>query len=128
MNSKNLIDKKDVEIANRKFFISRIPAVQAQKIFLAGFGSMSTSSSIGSLPPAMMEELLTYCGTYNGEGAEVQFVNPEVTDMFVKDMFDLLCLEHEMVRYNFGFLFDGRGEELANRLNSILPNSQSNNA
>lgn len=126
MDTKNLIDKKDVEVEGRKFFISRIPAVQAQKIFLAAFGALS-NKAMSSLPPAMMEELLTYCGTYNKEGAEVQFVNPEVTNMFVTDVFQLLLLEHEMVRYNFGFLFDGRGEELANRLNSTLQNSPSSN-
>ena len=117
MNEKKLIDKKDVEIEGKKYFISRIPAVQAQKIFLAGFSALS-NKAMGSLPPAMIDELLTYCGTYNGEGAEVQFVNSDITNMFVKDMFELVLLEHEMVRYNFSFLFDGRGEALASRLNS----------
>lgn len=123
METKNLIDKEDVTIEGQKFFISRIPAVQAQKIFLAGFGALS-NKMMGSLPPAMMEELLTYCGTYNAEGAEVQFVNPDITNMFVTDMFVLLQLEHEMVRKNFSFLFDGRGEALANRLNSTLQDSK----
>ena len=124
MEIKKLIDKEDVEIGGRKYFVSRIPSVQAQRLFLAGFGALN--NKMMSLPPAMMEELLSYCGTYNGEGQEVQFVNIDIINMFVTDVFDLIQLEHEMVRKNFGFLFDGRGEALAARLNSTLQNSPSN--
>ena len=127
MNTKNLIDKEDVEFEGRKFFISRIPAVQAQRLFLAGFGALNTKNAMGSLPPAMMEELLSYCGTYNNEGAEVQFANIDLINMFVNDVFVLIKLEHAMVRKNFGFLFDGRGEELAEQLNSTLQDSPSKN-
>lgn len=125
METKKLIDKEDVEVGGRKYFISRIPSVQAQRLFLAGFGALN--NKMMSLPPAMMEELLSYCGTYNGEGQEVQFVNPDIINMFVTDMFDLIQLEHEMVRKNFGFLFDGRGEALAAQLNSTLQDSPSKN-
>ena len=125
METKKLIDKEDVEVGGRKYFISRIPSVQAQRLFLAGFGTLN--NKMMSLPPAMMEELLSYCGTYNGEGQEVQFVNPDIINMFVTDMFDLIKLEHEMVRKNFGFLFDGRGEALAAQLNSTLQDSPSKN-
>lgn len=125
METKKLIDKEDVEVGGRKYFISRIPSVQAQRLFLAGFGALN--NKMMSLPPAMMEELLSYCGTYNGEGQEVQFVNPDIINMFVTDVFDLIQLEHEMVRKNFGFLFDGRGEVLAAQLNSTLQDSPSKN-
>ena len=125
METKKLIDKEDVEVGGRKYFISRIPSVQAQRLFLAGFGALN--NKMMSLPPAMMEELLSYCGTYNGEGQEVQFVNPDIINMFVTDVFDLIQLEHEMVRKNFGFLFDGRGEALAAQLNSTLQDSPSKN-
>ena len=125
METKKLIDKEDVEVGGRKYFISRIPSVQAQRLFLAGFGALN--NKMMSLPPAMMEELLSYCGTYNGEGQEVQFVNPDIINMFVTDMFDLIKLEHEMVRKNFGFLFDVRGEALAAQLNSTLQDSPSIN-
>ena len=127
MDTKALIEKKDIDIEGRKFFISRIPAVQAQKIFLAGFGALTNGGGMGNLPPALMEDLLSYCGTYNNSGAEVQFVNPDITNMFVSDVFQLIMLEHEMVRYNFSFLFDGRGEALASRLNSTLQDSQLQN-
>ena len=125
METKKLIDKEDVEIGGRKYFISLIPSVQAQRIFLAGFGALT--NKMMSLPPAMMEELLSYCGTYNGEGQEVQFANIDLINMFVKDMFDLVQLEHKMVRKNFRFLFDGRGEALAAQLNSTLQDSPSKN-
>lgn len=114
--AKQLVDKEDVEIEGKIYFISTIPAWEAHKIFLAGFGS-SQNNALGGLPPALMEELLSYCGTYNAEGAEVQFINPGIINMFVKDMFVLLKLEHLMVRKNFGFLFDGRGVALASELN-----------
>lgn len=126
METKKLIDKEDVEFGGRKYFISRIPAVQAQRLFLAGFGALN-NKMMGSLPPAMIDEMLSYCGTYNGEGAEVQFTNTDIINMFVTDMFDLVQLEHAMVRKNFGFLFDGRGEALADQLNSTLQNSQLKN-
>ena len=123
---KTLLDQEDIEIEGKKFFISRIPAVQAQRLFLAGFSAFSNMNMNG-LPPAMMEELLSYCGTYNGEGVAVQFINADVINMFVTDMFVLLSLEHAMVRKNYSFLFDGRGVELATRLASIPQGSESKN-
>ena len=57
METKKLIDKEDVEVGGRKYFISRIPSVQAQRLFLAGFGALN--NKMMSLPPAMMEELLS---------------------------------------------------------------------
>ena len=126
IKGKILIDKEDVEIEGKTYFISQIPATQAQRLFLAGFGAL-TNKTIGSLPPAMMEELLSFCGTYNDAGTEVQFVNLGVVDMFVKDMFVLLELEHLMVRKNFSFLFDGRGEALVAQLSTTPLDSQLKN-
>lgn len=126
MNLKQLINKEDIEIEGHKFFISSIPAIKAQRLFLAGFSALN-NKTMGSLPPEMMEEILSYCGTYNNEGAEVQFANTDLIDMFVQDVFVLLKLEHAMVRKNFGFLFDGRGEELAAQINSTPQDSESKN-
>jgi len=122
MNAKTLIDKEDIEILGRKYFISAIPAVQAQKIFLTGM-SILQSKNFAMLPQALTDEILSFCGTYNENQAEVQFVNAEVTNMFVKDMFVLLQLEVKMIEKNFSFLFDGRAAELASQLNAALPES-----
>ena len=120
---KNLIDKEDVEVEGRKFFISSIPAVTAQKIFLTGYNVLA-GGQFASLPPALMEDLLSYCGTYNEAGEEVQFLNEGLINMFVKDVYILLALEQLMVKKNFSFLFDGRAEALASQLNSTLPASK----
>lgn len=122
MNEKNLFGKEDIEIQGKKYFVSSIPAVQAQKIFLTGM-SIFQSKNLAMLPQALTDEILSYCGTYNETGAEVQFINPDVVNMMVKDMFVLLKLEVKMVEKNFSFLFDGRAAELASQLNAALPTS-----
>lgn len=122
MNEKNLVEKEDIEIQGKKYFVSSIPAIQAQKIFLTGM-SIFQSKNLAMLPQALTDEILSYCGTYNESGAEVQFINPDVVNMMVKDMFVLLKLEVKMVEKNFSFLFDGRAAELASQLNAALPAS-----
>lgn len=122
METKKLIEKEDIEIQGKKYFVSAIPAVQAQKIFLTGM-SIFQSKNLAMLPQALTDEILSYCGTYNEAGGEVQFVNPDVVNMMVRDMFVLLKLEVKMVEKNFSFLFDGRAAELASQLNAALPAS-----
>lgn len=114
---KNLIQKEDVEIEGHKYFISAIPATEAQKMFLTGYG-IFVSGQYTNLPPAILDDILSYCGTYNASGEEVQFLNSGIVNMFVKDMFILLSLEQLMVKKNFSFLFDGRAEELVKQINS----------
>lgn len=119
---KTLLDKEDIEIGGRKFFISRIPAVRAQEIFVAGFNVLQANMGI---PAAMLEDLLPYCGTYNGEGSEVQFANSDIINMFTIDPFDLIELEGAMIKKNFGFLFDGRGARLAKQMQELQQSLQS---
>jgi len=122
MQERTLIEKEDVEIQGKKYFISAIPAVQAQKMFITGM-SIFQSKNFAMLPQALVDEILSYCGTYNETGAEVQFVNSDIANMFIKDMFVLLKLEIEFIKKNFSFLFDGRAAELASQFGAALPES-----
>lgn len=119
MQEKNLLNKQDIEIDGKKYFISSIPALQAQRMLLKAFGAL-TNGNIANLPPELLEELLSYAGAYNPNGAEVQFMDEEIIGMMVSDPAVLMEIEARMVEKNFGFLADGRLNRVVERLSRAL--------
>lgn len=115
MQTKELLNKEDVTIGDEKYFISSIPATKCQAMLLKAFSAFS-QGNIAAIPPELITELLSYCGTYNKNGAEVQFVDEETADMCVSDPAVLMELEARMVEKNFSFLADGRLTKVMERL------------
>lgn len=119
MQTKTLIKKEDVTIDGKKYFISSIPALKAQRMLLDGFGAFA-NGGVGSLPDSLIRELLSYAGAYNNAGGEVQFVDEDVIEMMVDDPVVLMELESMMVEKNFGFLADGRMSKVMERLSGAF--------
>lgn len=114
-----LREKSDVVINKRKYFVSLIPAVPAQKILFKAFGSFS-SGGLSNIPDDIIAELLTYAGTYNASGAEVQFATPGIIETMGIPLTDLMELEVAMVEKNFGFFGDGTLNRIADRLAKLM--------
>lgn len=116
---KVLLNKEDIEIDGKKYFISSIPAIQAQRMLVRAFGAFS-KGDVAGLSADILEELLGYAGAYNPNGAEVQFLDEEIIGMMVSDPAVLMEIEVRMVEKNFGFLADGRLNRVVERLSRAL--------
>lgn len=126
MTEKILIGKQDFLIGQRKYFVSKIPAVQAQRILMRAIASFSKGDgggfNLGNLTPDILEELLSYAGCYNNGGAEVQFANEDIINQMVEDPMDLIEVEAKMVELNFGFFADGRiNRVIENLMKALVP-------
>lgn len=119
MELKNLRNKEDFRLGDKKYFISSIPAVAASKILFKAVGALNTGN-LSALPQDIFLELLSYGGGYNQNGAEVQFVDEMTIDMFVEDPMDLFEVATRIVEKNFGFLGDGRLIRAIERLSATL--------
>lgn len=119
MELKNLRNKEDFRLGDKKYFVSSIPAVAASKILFKAFGALS-SGDLSALPHDIFLELLSYGGGYNQNGAEVQFVDEETVDMFEEDPMVLFEVATRVVEKNFGFLGDGRLSRVIERLSATL--------
>jgi len=107
------------KIGDKTYFISSIPAVNAQKMLIRAFSAF-TSGNVSALPEDLISELLSYAGTYNDSRAEVQFIDDDVIGMFVTDPMVLIEIEARMVEKNFGFLADGRLQKVLERLGKVM--------
>lgn len=113
MDPKKFIEPKTVKIDDKQFVISKIPAVQAQQIY----GSiMRECKDDGDLAMTYLSEetgmaLLKYAAVdaADGAGADgwIAFESSSQVDSYCKSISTLIGLEAAMIRYNFGFLFDG---------------------
>lgn len=113
MDPKKFIEPKEMEIDGRKYVISKIPAIQAQQIYRA---VMQESKDDGDIAMTYLTEptavaLLSYSALVDGEvwtaldeTNQVNFACPRIEN--------LIKLEAAMIRYNFGFLFDGTLQEV----------------
>lgn len=119
MNTRTLIAKKDITIGDKKYFVSKMPAFEAQKMLLKAFGAFA-SGSVADIPPELLIELLSYAGAYNAANTEVQFIDEEVLGMMVTDPMDLMEIEVQLVEYNFGFLASGRITDIMERLGKVF--------
>ena len=86
---------------------------------MRAFGAFS-KGDIAGLSADILEELLSYAGAYNPNGAEVQFLDEEIIGMMVSDPAVLMEIEVRMVEKNFGFLADGRLNRVVERLSRAL--------
>ena len=117
--AKSLRDKTDVTINGRRYFVSSIPAIPAQRMLLKAFSALS-QGGIGALPPDVLSELLSYAGTYNQHGQEVQFANDDLVELMGVSLADLIELETVMLEKNLGFFTDGSLSRAVERLTSIF--------
>ena len=121
MDPKRFLEPKEVEIDGTKFVISKIPAIQAQQVYRA---VMKESLDDGDIAMTYLSEetsisLLSYAAMH--EGDELTALDDQNKVNFAcSTVQKLIKLEAAMIRYNFGFLFDGTLQEVLGTLREGL--------
>lgn len=109
------IDPEQVEIDGEKFWISKIPAFNAQEIFMSAIQAFQMKDA-SSLPKGTMLKLMSYVAVPGADENDYHVGIPLETEasinVNVKDVFTLLQVEVKMIEKNYGFLFDGRLQEV----------------
>lgn len=113
MDYNSFIDPEETTIGGTKFTISRIPAIQAQKIYGDIMRSITDIGDIGMtfLPDTVSRAILSYTA-FNDEGTWFALDQDQRMDRAFKDVQTLIKLEVAMIRKNFGFLFTGLLQDL----------------
>ena len=113
MESSKFIEPKPIKIGENHFVISKIPAIQAQQIYGA---IMKECKEDGDIAMTYLSEetglsLLAYTAfDQMGEGDADHLIPLNASaavNAYCADITTLMELEAAMIRYNFGFLFDG---------------------
>ena len=108
MDNTRFLEPKEIEIDGAKFIISKMPAIQAQQAYGAIMRECKDEGDIGMtyLSEQTVVDILKYAALKDEDSVEVledidkiNFACPNVS-MLIK-------LEAAMIRYNFGFLFNG---------------------
>lgn len=113
MDPKKFLEPKELEIDGSKFVISRIPAIPAQQVYRA---IMKESKDDGDISMTYLTEetalmLLSYSARVDGETWTALDSTSQI-NVSCRSLEKLIKLEAAMIRYNFGFLFDGTLQEV----------------
>ena len=122
MDAKQFIEAKEIEIDEQKFIISKIPAIQAQVVYRAIMQEAKNDGDIAMtyLTVPTVLSLLTYAATVDGE-EWIPLENENRINVAFPKLATLIKLEAAMIRYNFGFLFDGTLQEVLGVLRDSSP-------
>lgn len=113
MEPKKFLEPKELEIDGSKYVISKIPAIQAQQVYRAVMRESKDDGDIAMtyLTTETTVALLSYSAIVEGEECtaldsanQINYACPRIEK--------LIKLEAAMIRYNFGFLFDGTLQEV----------------
>ena len=112
MDPKKFKDPKGVEIGGNKYILSHIPAIQAQQVYGEIMKECKDDGDIAMtyLSTETTLNLLGYAAhDVSGSGPDgwMPFNDIEDINVACPNHGILMQLEAEMIRYNFGFLFDG---------------------
>lgn len=113
MNYQSFLDPEEKVIDGTKFTVSRIPAIQAQKVYGDIMRSITDIGDIGMtfLPEPVSRELLSYTA-FCDDGTWFEIDQDQRMDRAFKDLQTLIKLEVAMISKNFGFLFGGLLQDL----------------
>jgi hypothetical protein len=113
MDAKQFLEPKEIEIDGMKFIISKIPAIQSQQVYRAIMQEAKNDGDIAmtylTIPTVMA--LLSYAATVDGD-EWLPLENENRINVSCSKLATLIKLEAAMIRYNFGFLFDGTLQEV----------------
>jgi len=123
----SFLDKEQITIGKHEYIISKIPAFQAQHIFVKMYDYIA-ANDFGSIPDTLIMELLSYTAVLNDSKAEIVLENPTIVNMMIPNCIDLFTLETKMIEKNFDFLFDGSlskvFEGIQSKMSKALNNSK----
>lgn len=108
MDVRKFIEPKEIEIEGEKYIISKIPAIPAQQVYR---GIMQESKDDGDIALTYLSSetaiaLLSYAAHVVGE-EKIPCDSESQINVACPTLTKLIELEAAMIRYNFGFLFDG---------------------
>lgn len=108
MNFNDFIQKKEVQIGNKTYCISKIPAISATQIYpkIAKYYSDHGVIGLTMFDIALTKELLSYAAAYNNGAWEVLDLDSTINASF-ESQFDMKKLVSVIVKENWGFLMDG---------------------
>lgn len=102
------INKKPLKITNEKtgheFIICKLPAIVGRELSKAYLNSNLPVVGSSSASTKAMVELLSYVDAVKPDGEQINLGTSDLIENHIEDTEELLWLEWEMVKYNFGFL------------------------
>ena len=111
MNYDKFIEPKQISIGERKFTISKIPALKAQVIYTAVAKSVSENGALGMtmLPTATVRDILNYVAVYDESNDYNKVLDTEdsIGNTFNTNVGDMVTVVVRMIHENFGCLTDG---------------------
>ena len=111
MNYDKFIEPKQINIGERKFTISKIPALKAQVIYTAVAKSVSENGALGMtmLPTATVRDILNYVAVYDesNDYHKVLDTVDSICSSFNTNVGDMVTVVVRMIHEYFGFLTDG---------------------
>lgn len=113
MNYEKLIQKKEVQIGDNSYCISRIPAIEATEIYpsIAKYYSDYGLIGLTMFNLDLTKKILSYTAAYrNGEWVVLD-LNSDI-NLALANQYDMKKLVMLMVKENWGFLMDGSLREL----------------
>lgn len=113
MNYERFIQKKEVQIGDKTFCISKIPAIEATAIYpsIAKYYSDYGLLGLTMFDVELTKKILSYAAAYNNGAWEVLDLDSRIAQS-IPDQRDLKKLVMLMVQENWGFLTDGSLREL----------------
>jgi hypothetical protein len=113
MEPRQFIEPKEIEIDGMKFIISKIPAIQSQQVYRAIMQEAKNDGDIAMtyLTTPTVLSLLSYAATVDGD-EWLPLESENRINVSCSKLATLIKLEAAMIRYNFGFLFDGTLQEV----------------
>lgn len=108
MEPDTFLDKKEIELEGVKFMISKIPAIQSQKVYGEIMKEAKSDGDIAMtyLSPDTAKDLLAYTAYFDGANWLSLDQDYRINDS-CKNLEVLMKLQAAMIQYNYGFLFDG---------------------
>lgn len=113
MNYEKFIQKKEVQIGDKTFCISKIPAIEATAIYpsIAKYYSDYGLIGLTMFDVELTKKILSYAAAYNNGAWEVLELETTISTS-LPDQSTLKKLVMLMVKENWGFLVDGSLREL----------------
>ena len=113
MNYEKFIQKKEVQIGEKTFCISKIPAIEATAIYpsIAKYYSDYGLIGLTMFDVELTKKILSYAAAYNNGAWEVLELETTISTS-LPDQSTLKKLVMLMVKENWGFLVDGSLREL----------------
>lgn len=115
----SLKSPREFKIGQTRFFVSTIPAFYAQSILLRA-GEAMANLDVSKLPEDVILDILSYTACENENGVKVVLDDIELVNTMVRSPKDLIALEIEEIKENFGFFFDGSLREVFRPLVELI--------